>query len=131
MLIPLFQLGLSYRGFSYVVMGSHKKALLGESRVAGLGNEIIPEQKQKPRYDYMSNEQKESDKPRFCSSHLLRAEKPCCNARFTILILNILVNMLPGQNRSNFAFRLGFSTLATITTAKSGLKQRYKTPHGF
>ncbi len=30
--------------------------------------------------------------------------------------------MLPGQNRSNFAFRFGFSILSTISTAKSGLK---------
>jgi hypothetical protein len=32
-----------------------------------------------------------------------------------------IVHMLPRQNRSNFAFRYGFSTLATIPTAKSGL----------
>ena len=31
--------------------------------------------------------------------------------------------MLPGQNRSNFVFRYGFSTLATIPTAKSGFKK--------
>ena len=32
-------------------------------------------------------------KPGLCNRHLLRSEKPCCNARFTILILDILVNM--------------------------------------
>ena len=30
------------------------------------------------------------------------------------------MNMLTGQNRSNFAFRLCFSTLATVSNAKSG-----------
>jgi hypothetical protein len=33
-------------------------------------------------------------------------------------------DMLPGQNRSNFAFRLGFSTLATMPTVKSGFKEK-------
>jgi len=32
-------------------------------------------------------------KPRLCSSHLLRPEKLCCNACFTILLLNIFTNM--------------------------------------
>ena len=41
---------------------------------------------------------------------------------FTILVLDILVNMPAGQNRSNCAFRNGFLRLATMPTAQSGLK---------
>jgi hypothetical protein len=66
--------------------------------------------------------------PRLCSRHLLRLENPCCNARFTILLLNIFMNMPSAQNRSNFAFRLGFLRLATAPTAQSGLKMT-KTVH--
>ncbi len=44
-------------------------------------------------------------KPRLCSSHLLRPEKPCCNAPFTILLLNIFINMPSAQNGCKFAFR--------------------------
>ncbi len=36
---------------------------------------------------------------------------------FTILVLNILMNMSAGQNRSNCAFRNGFLFLATMPTA--------------
>ena len=61
-------------------------------------------------------------KPRLCSSHLLRSQNPCCNTRFTILILNRFMNMPAGQNCSNFVFRLGFLNLATFSTAQSGLK---------
>jgi len=61
-------------------------------------------------------------KPRLCSRHLLRLENPCCNACFTILALDILMNMPAGQNRSNCAFRNGFLRLATMPTAQSGLK---------
>ncbi len=61
-------------------------------------------------------------KPKLCSSQLLRPEKPCCNALFAILILNIFMNMPAVQNCSKFAFRLGFSTLATMSAAQSGLK---------
>ena len=42
-------------------------------------------------------------KPRLCSRHLLWLENPRCNARFTILLLNIFMNMLSAQSRSNFA----------------------------
>jgi len=56
-------------------------------------------------------------KPRLCSRHLLRLENPCCNARFTILLLNIFINMPSAQNRSNFPFRWGFSILMTMPTA--------------
>ena len=44
--------------------------------------------------------------PRICSSHLLRLANPCCNACFTILFLNIFINMPSSKNRSNCAFRL-------------------------
>ena len=44
-------------------------------------------------------------KPRLCSRHLLRREKPCCKACFTILLLNIFMNMPSAQNRSTFASR--------------------------
>ena len=40
---------------------------------------------------------------------------------FTILVLDILMNMPAGQNRSNCAFRNGFLRLATMPTAQSGL----------
>ena len=58
-------------------------------------------------------------KPRLCSRHLLRLENPCCNARFTILLLNIFMNMPSAQNRSNFASHCGFLRLATAPTAQS------------
>ncbi len=41
---------------------------------------------------------------------------------FTVLVLDILMNMPAGQNRSNCAFRNGFLRLATMPTAQSGLK---------
>ena len=56
----------------------------------------------------VANSNTDGFKPRLCSRHLLRPEKPCCNARFTILLLNIFINMPSAQNRSNFAFRWGF-----------------------
>jgi len=59
--------------------------------------------------------------PRICSSHLLRLENPCCNACFTILLLNISTDMPSLQNRSNFTFLCGFLRLATTATAKSGI----------
>jgi hypothetical protein len=34
-----------------------------------------------------------NDKPRICSSHLLRLANPCCNACFTIFLLNISTDM--------------------------------------
>ena len=61
-------------------------------------------------------------KPRICSSHLLRLANPCCNACFTILLLNIIIIMPASQNRSNFAFRCGLRRLVTTSIAKSGLK---------
>jgi hypothetical protein len=61
--------------------------------------------------------------PRICSSHLLRLENPCCNACFTILLLNISMDMPASQNCSNCTFRHGFLRLATIPTAKSGLER--------
>jgi len=51
-----------------------------------------------------------------------RLENPCYKACFTILVLNRFMNMPPGQNRFNFAFRNGFLRLATMPTAQSGLK---------
>ncbi len=41
---------------------------------------------------------------------------------FTVLVLDILMNMPAGQNRSNCAFRNGFLRLVTMPTAQSGLK---------
>ncbi len=41
---------------------------------------------------------------------------------FTILVLDILMNMPASQNRSNCAFRNGFLRLATMPTAQFGLK---------
>ncbi|NOQ86468.1 MAG: hypothetical protein GQ554_06280, partial [Deltaproteobacteria bacterium] len=41
----------------------------------------------------------------------------------TILLLNISIDMPSSQNRSNCTFRYGFLRLATIPTAKSGLKE--------
>jgi hypothetical protein len=45
---------------------------------------------------------------------------PCCNACFTILLLNISMDMPSLQNRSNCTFRCDYLRLATTTTAKSG-----------
>ena len=91
-------------------------------------------------------------KPRICSSHLLRLARlmtwrrsrkscilyqinlpestlvlsnPCCNTCFTISLLNISMDMPASQNRSNYTFRYGFLRLATIPTAKSGLKTTF------
>ncbi len=54
----------------------------------------------------------------------LVVSNPCCNACFTILLLNISMDMPSSQNRSNCAFRCSFLRLATIPTAKSGFKMR-------
>jgi hypothetical protein len=58
-----------------------------------------------------------------CSSLLLRPENPCCNAFFPILLLDIFMNMLTSQNRSNCAFRHGFLRLGADSTAQSGFKE--------
>jgi hypothetical protein len=42
---------------------------------------------------------------------------------FTVLVLDILVNMPAGQNRSNCAFRNGFLCLATMPTAQCGFNE--------
>jgi hypothetical protein len=62
-------------------------------------------------------------KPGICSSHLLRLVNPCCNACFTIFFLTISIDMPSSKNRSNYTFRFGLRRLATMPTAKSGLKK--------
>jgi hypothetical protein len=67
-------------------------------------------------------------KPRICTSHLLRLANPCCNACFTILFLNISMDMPASHNRSNCAFHCDLRRLATTPTAKSGLIRKRITP---